>query len=577
MPETTRVRDRVRVAAVQFATGTDLDENRAVCLRMLDAAAAEGAELAVLPEFCNHISVYTDSAHCRAVAVPLDGAWMGSLARRVARHGMYAALAVTVPRTDRGVTLTSVLLGPGGEIVATADKQTLMGNERAYLCAGEGPNPVADTAFGPVGLYACMDGVTFETPRTFAVRGARLLLNSLNSFARDEAALHVPVRAAENGVFAVAANKVGPLLPADRAAEFSQALGVPAEALEGAGESQIVAPDGTVVAKGPETGEAVVAADIDLSCCRPDRLRGRRPEVYGPLAQPRTAAPAPVRAPRLVAGCVPGAQTNPELIDEAFAAGARLVVLPELTPAPAAIPAGVLVVTTVKRDDQHVGQVWAVDGVVHEQAQIHYCDRHREATRLGDSVGLHRTPFGDLAVIVGDDHRYPETARLAAIAGAHVVAVCWQPEHRWECDLALVERAAENRFSLAACGQPGRLGAAMLLDPPADSLWNPGRSSRYDGTINYPVCMRAGPDDGLLVGELHPGRAVNREVSRDTDLVSGRAWKAAAVLVRPSLADRAVPSVAESAVDEMQSGAAIRDYPGARRAPVGTRASTDRA
>ena len=251
------MRDRVRVAAVQFATGTGLDENLAVCLRMLDAAAAEGAELAVLPEFCNHISVYEDRAHCRAVAVPLDGAWMGSLARRVARHGMYAALAVTVPRTDRGVTLTSVLLGPGGEIVATADKQTLMGNERVFLCAGEGPNPVADTAFGRVGMYACMDGVTFETSRTFAVRGARLLLNSLNSFARDEAALHVPVRAAENGVFAVAANKVGPLLPADRVVEFSQALGVPAEALEGAGESQIVAPDGTVVAKGPETGEAV--------------------------------------------------------------------------------------------------------------------------------------------------------------------------------------------------------------------------------------------------------------------------------------------------------------------------------
>ena len=247
------------------------------------------------------------------------------------------------------------------------------------------------------------------------------------------------------------------------------------------------------------------------------------------------------------------------------------MVLPELTPAPAAIPAGVLVVTTAKRDDQHVGQVWTADGVVHEQAQIHYCDRHREATRLGDSVRLYRTPFGDLAVIVGDDHRYPETVRLAAIAGAHLVAVCWQPEHRWECDLALVERAAENRISLAACGQRGRLGAAVLLDPPADSLWNARRSSRYDGTINNPVCMRAGPDDGLLVGELHPGRAVNREVSRDTDLVSGRAWKAAAVLAQPSLEDR------ESGVDEMQSGAPIRDYPGARREPAGTRASTDRA
>ena len=532
MPEFAQPRDRVRVAAVQFATGTDVDENRATCLRMLDAAATGGAELAVLPEFCNHISVYTDGAHCRAVAVPLDGAWMGSLAERVARHGMYAALAVTVPRPDGTVTLTSVLLGPDGRIVATADKQMLMGNERAHLEAGAGPAPVASTAFGPVGLYACMDGVTFETPRTFAVRGARLLLNSLNSFARDEAALHVPVRAAENGVFTVAANKVGPLLPDDRVAEFSRALGVPAAALEGAGESQIVAPDGTAVAKGPENGEAVVVADIDLAECWPDRLRGRRPEVYGPLASPRTADPAPVEVPRLVAACVPGAPANPGLIDEAVAAGAQLVVLPELTPVPAAIGDGVVVVTTAKRDGRHLGQVWTSAGVVHEQAQIHHCDRHPDAIRLGEEVGLHRTPFGDLAVIVGDDHRYPETARLAAIAGANLAAVCWAPEHRWESDLAVVERAAENRISLAVCGPPGRPGTAMLLDPPADSLWNPHRSTSFDGTINSPVCVRARSGAGLLVGELHPGRSAHREISKDTDLVGGRAWQAAEVLTR---------------------------------------------
>ncbi len=534
MPEFGQPRDRVRVAAVQFATGTDVHENRATCIRMLDAAAAEGAELAVLPEFCNHISVYTDGAHCRAVAVPLDGAWMGSLAERVARNGMYAALAVTVPRPDGTVTLTSVLLGPDGRITATADKQMLMGNERAYLSAGERPSAVTGTAFGPVGLYACMDGVTFETPRALAVSGARLLCNSLNSFARDEASLHVPVRAAENGVWVAAANKVGSLLPAGRAAEFAEALGVPAEALEGAGESQIVDPDGTVVVKAPLTGEAVVVADVDLSQGRPQRLEGRRPRVYGPLAGTGTATPAPVEAVGVTAACVPAAQTDPDLIGRAIGSGASLVVLPELTPAPAGIPAGVLVVTTAERDGQHVGQVWTAGGMVHEQAQIHRCDRHSDVTRLGEGISLYRTPFGDMAVIVGDDHRHPETIRLAAVAGANLVAVCWQPEHHWECDLGLVERAAENRVSLAACAPPGPLAATMLLDPPADSLWNPRRSTSFDGTINAPVCVRAAPGDGLLVGALHPGRAARREVSRDTDLVGGRSRAAAAVLAQPA-------------------------------------------
>ena len=525
------------MAAAQFAAGTDVDANLAACLRMLDAAAAEGAELVVLPEFCNHLSVYESADHCRAVAVALDGDWLGALARRAAHHGIYVALAVTVPRAGGRVTVTSVLIGPDGQITATADKQMLMGNERAHLSAGAESHTVAGTVFGPVGLYACMDGVTFETPRALAVGGARLLCNSLNSFAVDEASLHVPVRAAENGVFVAAANKVGPLLPADRVAEFSLALGVPAGALEGAGESQVVGPDGTVLAKAAPTGEEVVAADIDLSRCRPQRLAGRRPRVYGPLAEPGTAVPAPVEMSSVTVACVPGAQQHPKSVSEAFDAGALLVVLPELTPAPAGIPAGVLVVTTAERGGQHVGQVWTAGGLVHEQAQIHCWDRHRDATELGEGVGLYRTPFGDMAVIVGDDHRHPETVRLAAVAGARLVAVCWQPEHRWECDLGLVERAAENRVSLAACAPPGPLAATMLLDPPADSLWNPGRTRPFDGTINAPVCVRAAPGDGLLVGTLHPGRAADREVSRDTDLVGGRSLAAATVLAQPAARD----------------------------------------
>lgn len=524
------MRDRVRVAAVQFATGTDLDENLATCLRMLDAAAAEGAELVVMPEFCNHLSVYDDQVHCRSVAVSLDGPWLGALAQRSAEHGLYASLTVTVLQGEDRVTATNVLIDPNGEVAATADKQMLMGNERAHLSAGSEVSPVADTEFGPVGVYSCMDGVTFEVPRTFAVRGARLLLNSLNSFALDEARLHIPVRAVENGVFVVAANKVGPLLPAEQVPAFSQALGVPPEALNGAGESQVVAPDGTVIAQAPRQGEAVVVAELDLSLAEPDRLERRRPQVYGPLAQPHTAQPAMGRNSEVIAGCAPGARSNPELIDQAIGAGASLVVLPELTPPPPNIPPGLLVVTTAWRDDQHLGQVWSAEGMVHEQAQIHLSERHPHATQLGAEMSLYPTPFGDLAVIVGDDHRYPEIFRLAAIAGSNLVAVCWQPEHAWECDLALVERAAENRLCVAACGPPGPLAATMLLDPPADSLWNPNRSSPYEGTINTPISQRVEPDDELLIGKLHPGRAMNREVSKDTDLVGGRPWQASAVL-----------------------------------------------
>ncbi|WP_420638454.1 nitrilase-related carbon-nitrogen hydrolase [Candidatus Poriferisocius sp.] len=541
-------RSKIRVAVGQMATGWDTEENLATCLRMVDEAAAEGADLVVLPEFCNHPSVYESAAHCRAVAVALDGPWMGAVAERARQRGVYVALAVTVPRVDERITVTSVLLGPDGRVVATADKQMLMGNERAFLCGGAAPSPVAHTSFGPIGLYSCMDGVTFEVPRTFAVRGARLLVNSLNSFARDEARLHIPVRAAENGVFVAAANKVGPLLPADQIEAFSAALGVPADALHGAGESQIVDPTGTVVARGPTRGEAVIVADIDLSEADPPRPQHRRPEIYAALAQPHTAAPRSGTTPEVTAACVPGARTAPELVHEAIAAGSTLIVLPELTPLPpglteGGLPDGVLVVATTLRGDRHIGQIWSTAGLVHEQPQTHWSPRLPHVTGLGDELTLSSTPFGEVAVLVGDDVHHPEVVRLAAIAGAHLVVVCYQPTHGWQCDLAVVERAAENRLAMAVCGPseppersapPGPPSPTMMLDPPVDSLWNPDRVRPFDGTINTPHITRAGPGDGLLVATLHPGRARSREVSKDTDLVAGRPWQASQVLATPS-------------------------------------------
>ena len=88
-----------------------------------------------------------------------------------------------------------------------------MGAENDHLDPGTEIGPVVDTPLGRLGMYACMEGVINEVTRGMALRGAQVLLNSLNSFALDEADLHIPVRAAENQVWVVAANKVGPLLP----------------------------------------------------------------------------------------------------------------------------------------------------------------------------------------------------------------------------------------------------------------------------------------------------------------------------------------------------------------------------
>ena len=528
--------DSAVVAAAQFSTGLDVDENLATCLRMIDQAAQAEATLIVLPEFINHLSVYESADHCREMAVDLDGPFVGALAERAARHQAYVVGACTVRRVDR-VTVTSLMLGPGGELVGQADKQTLMGNERQFLSPGSHVAPVFDLSLGSgrhaVGMYACMDGVTPETPLALTVRGATILTNSLNSFAKDEASLHIPVRAAENGVFVVAASKVGPLLPPRQVEVFGQAMGLPPESFNGAGESQIVDPDGRVLAVGPAEGEAVVAARIalpnrDARLFRdgPHPVDARRPEIYGRLAEPADppASAEPVRV------AVVGSD-EPAAVDTALA-DARCVVLPELTDVPDRIPAGVWVVTTRRDGDAHVGEVHGSEGLVASQRQLHFTPRHAWATRLGDRLDPIDLPFGRVALLVGDDCRLPEPARLAAVRGANLVAVPTHVDEQWVDDLGLVERAAENRLCLAAATRPTRHGTSILVDLPTDfTLWAPDRDRPFDGTINYPDVVRATVDQPVLAGDLHLDRTTNRFISKDTDLVGGRAMESTAVLL----------------------------------------------
>ena len=535
----------MRAAALQFAVTEDVAANLATCLRMIDAAAADGAHLVVLPEFCNHVSWYDDREHARRMAVTLDGDFVSALGAKAAEHRIHLMANCTLARPDGRVTGSNLLFGPGGDLLATSDKQVLMGSERDHLDPAEERSTVVETPFGRVGLYSCMDGVINETPRMLAVEGAQVLLNSLNSFALDEASLHVPVRAVENRVWVVAANKVGPLVPDRSIALVAARVGVPADLLHGAGESQIVAPDGRVVACGPRRGEAVVIADLDVEeaddKARPDGtevLASRRPELYGPIAEAPRGRRAPAGADTLPTTVVcPGPGDDvATLLREAVAAGAVLVVLPELSGLTAEDLRGVLAgtstlaVTSVLAGRRHLGVVVGADGVLLSQPQLHASARHgHRVTDLGDALEVLVTPWGRLAVVVGDDALYPETFRLAALGDADVVAVPFSTAGAHDLDPLLLERAAENRLNLAVAARSTEHGAGMLVALSDDfTLWAPGRGP-FNGVISRPEPLLAeGP---LTSAVLRPACAVNRMVTKGTDLVDGRPWALAGPLV----------------------------------------------
>ncbi|GIF26110.1 putative amidohydrolase [Actinoplanes tereljensis] len=530
----------VRVAAAQIEAGQDIAANLAACLRVIDAAAAAGAQLVVLPEFCNHLSWYANRAQAHELATRPGDAFLTAIAGRARQHEMWVKINVTHAHPDGTTGGTNFLFDPAGAIVGTSDKQTLMGAENDFLSPSKKVGPVLETPLGCLGMYACMEGVINEVTRGLVLRGAQVLLNSLNSFALDEADLHIPVRAAENKAWVVAANKVGPLLPVDELPAIAARLGVPPEWLHGAGESQIVAPDGTVVAKAPRTGEAIVVADIDPALAddkrRPDGtdiLANRRPSLYGPLGDPPVGRRRGPGAPTLPVAVV----RAPELVRETALGGAQLIVLPQLTGSPVALAAalggtGAHAVTTVIENGAHVGVVVGSSGVIARQPQLH-------ASRGVGAAGFEPTgkrivpvdlPWGRLAVVVGDDALYPETFRLAALLDADVVAVPYRAQEPWEMSLGLPERAAENRLNVVVATPEGQAAAIFAMSPDF-TLWTQWQGP-FTGRISTPI--RTDVPAGTAVGTavVNPAQAANRQVSRRTDLVDGRPWRLVDALTR---------------------------------------------
>jgi len=546
----------IRVAAAQFGVTEDVQANLRTCLRMIDQAAQRRPDVIVLPEFVNHIAWYQDSSHCYEVAVSLGDAFLQAIAARAREHACYIKLNVTLQREAGKVTGTNILFDRAGQVAALTDKQILMGNENNFLQKACEIAPIVETDFGRVGMYACMDGVIPEVARALAVREAQLLLNSLNSFAHDEASLHIPVRAAENKVFVAAANKVGTLVPEQLREAVAARLKIAPEFLEGAGESQIVAPDGTVLAKAPRKGESVIFAEIDLCAAedkrRPDGtdiLKARRPALYAPLgreSRPEEQAPGTASALGAViqisARGMEAVAFAARQIAEAEAAGARLIVLPELfhvTSLPQAerqseemlaTLRGTLhqayVATSIVEDGAHVGVLFNQNGIVLRQPQLHPCGRHAWS-RLGNSVNVFQSEWGRVALVIGGDCVFPETFRLAALQGAEVVASPTQVLERWETELGFKERAAENRVNVLAASPTGSGIYAITED---FTLWTEWKNRPFDGNINTPVVtMAAG--EGLTLAEIHPAAAANKMVSHRTDVLHGRPWHLAAPLI----------------------------------------------
>ena len=208
----------MRAAAVQLNSDEDKDRNLATADRLTRAAAADGADLVVLPEKFN---VLGGHEAYRANAETLDGQTVG-WARETARElGIDLVAGSFVERREGHDKLgnTSVHVGPDGEIRGVYRKihmfdVTVEGKEYRESASQEaGDAVVTSEAEGArLGLTVCYDLRFPELYRILALRGARILTIPA-AFTKVTGAAHwdtlVRARAIENQAFVVAAVQIG--------------------------------------------------------------------------------------------------------------------------------------------------------------------------------------------------------------------------------------------------------------------------------------------------------------------------------------------------------------------------------
>ena len=259
----------MRAAAIQLNSTADVDRNLATVERLVDAAAAAGAGLVVLPE---KWSALGPGEMLLELAEPLDGPIV-TAARGWAQRLGITLLAGSVGERIEGserIANTSLLIAPDGEIEATYRKIHMFDvdvggvsyRESEHERAGE-EVVVAPAAGTDLGMTICYDLRFPELFRILALRGARVITVPSAFTAttgRDHWEVLLRARAIEDQLFVVAANQFGTAPPS-----FSSW-----------GHSMIVDPWGRILDVLAD-GEGHAIADLDLG--EVERVRAQVPSL----------------------------------------------------------------------------------------------------------------------------------------------------------------------------------------------------------------------------------------------------------------------------------------------------------
>jgi 5-aminopentanamidase len=273
---------QVRVAAAQVAADVTQAPTTERLVEAVRAAAAEGADLVVLPELAPSGCCFRDRDEAWAAAEPLDGPSVSAL-RRISRE-MPVTVVVGVALREGHTLSNAAVVVQDGDVLGVYRKSHLWSEEKLFFTPADERPLVVTTRCGVVAVLICYDLEFPELVRIAAEAGADIVTVPANwpvtHHPPDQPAIEVvkaQAVAAYYGVYVVVADRCGD----ERGTRW-------------VGGTSIIAPSGYLLA-GPATApgetarEAVLWADIDPAAAGDkslgpynDRFLDRRELLYDP-------------------------------------------------------------------------------------------------------------------------------------------------------------------------------------------------------------------------------------------------------------------------------------------------------
>jgi predicted amidohydrolase len=249
--------------------------------RMEEALRSCRLDLLVCPELATTGYLYLRRGELLELAEPVPSGPTCTRLGRAARESGAAIVFGIAERDGDRLYNSAALLTPDGGAVRYR-KAHLFDTETAIFDRSGESHRLGTAGGARVGLMICFDWRFPETARVLALEGADLIAhpsNLVHPYCQDA----MITRSLENRVFSITSNRTG----SER---------VDGTEISFTGMSQIVSPRGERLATADAVEECVRTAEIDPALARDKRVTARndlfedrRPDLYGPLLDPRAA------------------------------------------------------------------------------------------------------------------------------------------------------------------------------------------------------------------------------------------------------------------------------------------------